>query len=136
MIDLDELDRLAKAATPGEWRATTCGSAGERFLGLTEDDACSIESADGLTVATDGASDECHHIFRSADANFIAAANPSAVLELVAEVRRLRAGIDDVFFKLRHDAYDQAREIAEGAGEKYEGGAYEDLKALRAPWAR
>lgn len=57
MIDLDKLEQLAKAATPGPWID---------FQHRQEDKAESVV------------------------AEFISAANPAAIMELIAEIRRLR----------------------------------------------
>lgn len=64
MPDLDELERLAKAATPGPWRKG-------RFD--------SVVDGEGFLVAGD-----------CPDHDFIAACQPQAILALIEEVRRLR----------------------------------------------
>lgn len=67
MVDLDELEALANAATPGPWW---------------------VESEE-LLEGFDGDVARCEH-YR--DTAFIAAANPKAVLAIIAELRRLRGG--------------------------------------------
>lgn len=74
-IDLNELEALARAATPGPWEATR-----------QTDDECSfmgyfIEAGD-KTISDDGTAPG------HADALFIAAANPAAVLDLIALARQ------------------------------------------------
>lgn len=71
MSKFDELKKRAEAATPGPWEATR-----------QTDDECSfigyfIEGV-GKTISDDGTAPD-HH-----DALFIAAANPAAILELLA----------------------------------------------------
>ncbi|MFM0044102.1 hypothetical protein [Paraburkholderia sediminicola] len=71
-IKLDELERLAKAATPGEWSNTFAhiiGGPNRRLIA----DLFGDEQIDHDNAA------------------YIAAANPAAILALVAEVRALRA---------------------------------------------
>jgi hypothetical protein len=74
-IDLDELEQLARAATPGPWDGTISTSR-VRYLGPRQD---TVEHGDYIA--------SCTH---APDAEFIAAANPAVVLELV---RRLRAAV-------------------------------------------
>ena len=81
---LDELRRLAEAATPGPWEAfgAVGGRRGERWLGVTTD-MRAIESARAGDVF---AAQDCTR----QDALFIAAANPAAVLALLDDADALR----------------------------------------------
>lgn len=79
-LDLSELERRAKAATPGKWTWKQVGSFNTPGCAIFWPDTSKggvhyrrLDSGGGMLEA---------------DANFIAAANPAAVLELV---RRLRA---------------------------------------------
>lgn len=86
MVDIEELERLAKAATPGPWAV---------------DEEC-LERHERLYVAKGSEGNLLGRILevfenclvrgkqRVANAEYIAAANPAAILELVAEVRQLR----------------------------------------------
>lgn len=77
--DLDALERLAKAATPGEWRVLTDYVAGrERWEPVAYCGTSHIWS-DGPLVCDDG----------RADAAFIAAANPETVLALLARLKEV-----------------------------------------------
>ena len=67
-MNIDELERLAKLATPGPWKASITGMVG------TDDNDC--------RVITD-----CCSVH---DADFIAAANPETMLALIAELREYR----------------------------------------------
>lgn len=78
MTDLDELDRLAKAASPGPWCDRGFGSIQPESGG----------SLVAVTVTKGGCLPG--YVENSA---FIAAANPAAILALTAEVRRLRAAL-------------------------------------------
>lgn len=89
MTDLDELERLAAAASSGPWRPSSWKEA--RF----------VTKADGVclwdeTGALDGAGEP---EMAEADAAFIAASR-TAVPELVAEVRRLRRELNQAVLEL------------------------------------
>jgi hypothetical protein len=73
--DLDALELLAKAATPGPW-AWAEGPTLDMMLVRV-----GYELGDDYILCPDKVS--------QADGNFIMAANPAAVLALIAEVRRL-----------------------------------------------
>lgn len=81
-IDLDHLEAAANAATPGPW------------LERHEDVYSEVDAhvAFCLTVCSSAA--ECCITKKQAQANaaYIAAANPAVVLELIAEIRKLRRG--------------------------------------------
>lgn len=76
---LDQLERAARAATPGEWKLHWCD---EHFQG----------SARGYIYSDIQAT--CHFYHgNKPDALFIAACNPAAILSLVAQVRQLSSDI-------------------------------------------
>lgn len=72
MIDLENIETLARAATPGPWV----------FALMTEKEDPEIAAANGSRVATLGAAD-----ITKANSAYIAAANPAAVLELIEKLR-------------------------------------------------
>src|SRR5690606_21695301 len=75
MIDLDDLERKARAASPGPWWRCTCCSMLYRHDG-----------------ETDGARDYIAEARRSgADADYIAVMNPAVALKLIERVRRAEA---------------------------------------------
>lgn len=76
--DLDALEAIAKAATPGPWRNV-----------LLE-----VGPVDGPAVADVVTEDE--NPLRLFDAEFIAAADPSTILALIAELRQERERADEV----------------------------------------
>ena len=82
MIDIDALEALERAATPGPWTATN----------RVRDDGVWMVERDGddLIADIDGDNHECD----AANAALIAAAR-NALPELIAEVRRHRALADD-----------------------------------------
>lgn len=98
MSKYDELKRLALAATPGE-----------RLVGFYE----GVEAGDFIGAyeveiapcAGYFATVTCIHDNASADADFIAAANPAAVLALIAEIEDFKQGA-----KAEADAGDEARQ--------------------------
>ena len=76
MIDTKELRRLAQAATPGPWKLLPVGDKSKCFA------VADINFLSVLTVV-----DECGTsfgaVYLDGDAKFIAAANPSAISELL-----------------------------------------------------
>jgi hypothetical protein len=75
-FDLDKLEQLARAATPGPWLALF----GDEYIygvAIRSEEGDSVAEWDDLPLSEQ-------------DARFIAVANPAAVLELVREVRMLR----------------------------------------------
>ena len=87
-IDLDKIETLAKAATPGPWR-------GDRFDGTVKYDIVAGDYPNGAyTVICRGdngnACDGGYGFTSAENEAYALAANPAAILALVAEVRRLR----------------------------------------------
>lgn len=78
-LDLDELERLANAATDGPWAAPS------PRISHWRRDVCSITTNDGMGIANN---------LVDTDAAFIARAR-TAVPELIAEVRRLREALGE-----------------------------------------
>lgn len=84
MIDLDELERLAHAASSGEWVA---GVVSMPDVQAWSEWHCVGKSFDSvLMYAACGPAPDDQS---SADAAFIAAANPQVILELIAAIRRM-----------------------------------------------
>jgi len=84
-MNLDELEKLAKAATPGKWNFTYTEPYEAKFIGPK-----------GITVWLD---DAPVHEFNSQvdnDANYIAAANPDTVLKLIRVARAAQIAMDGV----------------------------------------
>lgn len=84
MSDLDELERLARAATPGPWKNYSINPK------VTPEHAIYSEWLEGIPEAQ---SSEIATLLTPKNAEFIAAANPEAVLALVARVREAEAVI-------------------------------------------
>ena len=95
-LDLNELERLAKSATPGPWNRQDFYSSGNRY---------GVDGFDGNCVCT-SFGPGC-----SGDFDFIAAANPAVVLELV---RRLRDAEKDA---ARLDFLERNQLEADSAGD-------------------
>lgn len=76
--DLDALEALAKAATPGPWDATEGDSGPE------------VHAGEILRHEIDFLLREGGHDQGRSDARFIAAADPSTILALIAELRQER----------------------------------------------
>lgn len=88
MINIENLERLAKVATPGPWR-------GDRTDGTVKYDIVAGDYPNGeYTVVCHGdngnARDGGYGFTSAENEAYALAANPAAVLELIAEVRRLR----------------------------------------------
>lgn len=86
MIDLDELRKLANAATPGPWQANS-------------DDIWGDRDSDGWTVVAMCPCPKSPHgsarrLDWGRDASFIAAANPSTILALLDEIDRCHARLE------------------------------------------
>ena len=97
MIDLDELEKLARAATPGPWTALPDKTYPDRdrcvgIVGPPERNAYD-ELEPVRLVETDSA----FYPPRMKDAAFIAAANPQVVLELISNQRLLAADRDGLY---------------------------------------
>ena len=73
-LDLDRLETLAKAATPGEWNAPGDGD---------------LQYENGVPVVQ-GAYGHDGYFVDDNDAKFVAALRPEVALALIAEVRALR----------------------------------------------
>ncbi|MFM0141758.1 hypothetical protein [Paraburkholderia sp. RL18-085-BIA-A] len=88
MIDIDALEALAKAATPGPWR-------GDRIDGTVKYDIVSGDYPNGeYAVVCHGdngnACDGGYGFTSGENEAYALAANPAAILALIAEVRSLR----------------------------------------------
>ena len=86
MIDLDELRKLANAATPGPWQANS-------------DDIWGDRDSDGWTVVAMCPCPKSPHgsarrLDWGRDASFISAANPSTILALLDEIDRCHARLE------------------------------------------
>jgi hypothetical protein len=87
-VDTDNLKALALAATPGKWRRE------DRTIYVLEHDVWrkgveQFSNRFSCSVSRDGSQIPPEELL--ANAEWIAAANPATVLELIAEVERLRA---------------------------------------------
>lgn len=77
MLDIDKLEALAEAATPGPWENA-------------EDAVFRVIVEAGNRWVCDCISGKVHSPQEAKDAAFIAAANPAAILELIAAYRSLK----------------------------------------------
>lgn len=125
-LDLGELERLARAATTGRWIVRDDDNEHRRLIGANIN-ADGTMRGDGMrnggiwVVETKGP--DCH-----ANAAFIAASNPSAVLSLIEEVKRLRVLLDNLVI-----AQSLSREIRTHATEEARFHLYQTRAALPAP---
>lgn len=85
-MDIEELKRLALAATPGPWETLGAGHP-RQHQAVTDGKDISL-----LTVVYEGDT-PFGALYNDADAAYIAAANPAAVLELIAERDELLARV-------------------------------------------
>lgn len=78
-IDINELRRLAQEATPGPWKMLPVGDGRQKFA-VADSEFLSI-----LTVTDEGGA-TFGTVYDDADAEFIAAANPASISELLDRV--------------------------------------------------
>jgi hypothetical protein len=108
--ELDEIERLAKAATPGPW-ASQKWRGEDRGIGIIAE--CEDVPTGG--TPTRGIVAWVGQWFRSkaqviADAAYVARMNPTTILALVAEVRTARVLREAVEWLWRVDNQDEAHE--------------------------
>lgn len=89
MTDHAELRRLAKAATPGPWTLYVP----EDYQGPEELPGYGVECAEGRAIVWGALEPETGCQF-DRDAEFIAAANPQAILAMLDEIDRLRSRLE------------------------------------------
>jgi len=89
MTDTNKLKELAERATPGPWTLYVP----ENYQGPEELPGYGVECAEGRAIIWGALEPETGCQF-DRDAEFIAAANPQAILGLIAEVERLRARLE------------------------------------------
>ena len=107
MIDINDIERKAKAATPGPWSADT-GEPGDAVVwGPGEDNLITNIGPSRVNqcwVAFDGEKEDCE---------FIAAANPAAVLALVSLLREAENLLSDsADYNESWDHSDKCRKLA------------------------
>jgi len=102
MKDHTALENAARAATPGPWNVgfSDGSGAGEDRDGfyITTPDKYPEDGAVNEAAVVSAAADSWgigQGVRRSEDATYIALANPSTVLELLAEIKALRVQTDD-----------------------------------------
>ena len=88
MIDTKELRRLTQEATPGPWKMLPVGDGRQKFA-VADSEFLSI-----LTVTDEGGA-TFGTVYDDADAKFIAAANPAAVLGLLDRLAHMREARDN-----------------------------------------
>ena len=101
-LDANELRRLAQAATPGPWKMLPVGDGRQKFA-VADSEFLSI-----LTVTDEGGA-TFGTVYDDADAAFIAAANPQAILELLG---RLEAAEAEALEEARLNGMGSEREAA------------------------
>ena len=106
----DELEKLAMAATPGPWlwetnkygiqlysppngKCTVMDFARRGMHGAQPRFSNRTGQPLGGVMLT---ADEIGDLNTNADASYIAAANPSAILEIIAEVKQLRVALEEI----------------------------------------
>lgn len=96
-VDLDELERLARAATEGPWFLHDFTGPEINSNPTTFDVTVSCVHPDTLTVATMGGGFDGHTGLDQArrDACFIVAVNPIPILEIIARLREDDKKIDE-----------------------------------------
>ncbi|MBA6427038.1 hypothetical protein [Pseudomonas aeruginosa] len=98
MTDHAELRRLAKAATPGPWTLYVP----EDYQGPEELPGYGVECAEGRAIVWGALEPETGCQF-DRDAEFIAAANPQAILGLIAQIEGLERLINGRWREIEED---------------------------------
>lgn len=98
-MNIEELKRLAEAATPGPWVKRP-------YIG-------------GIGCGVEGVFQICHHASES-DSAYITAANPAAVLELIRQRDELLAALDAIISLPSHPMRKKSVDIAIAAKAKAE----------------
>lgn len=128
MVDLVKLRELAQAATPGPWVYDAGDGRKNQRMNLMEEVVSEYDQSRPLVTLLATAWKPERHKCAVANATFIAAANPAAVLELIAEIERLRealkpfAQLKPVSWSLEADMHyidtDDIHRAARALGEK------------------
>ena len=118
--DLTKLKELAKRATPGPWTLYVP----ENYQGPEELPGYGVECVEGRAIIWGALEPETGCQF-DRDAEFIAAANPQAILGLIAEVERLRQFAAEAYQVLGaldapENVLDNASDAANGAPLRHE----------------
>lgn len=79
---LEELERKARAASKGRWKCVSCGEP-NCWCAVVETSEIDSHTNRPVLIASAGS------VFK-ADAEYIAAAHPEVILNLIAEVKSLR----------------------------------------------
>ncbi len=108
---LEALEELANVATPGPWEA---GDVWVYTMPVYPDDS-RLSDVLGMKFADEDRAD-AEHARGLANAAFIAAADPTVVLALIAELRRARA--DLAVFEATHTPTDDERAIFEAIADR------------------
>lgn len=103
--ELSELERLAKEATPGPWPQ---GKEDKEFVLYNGTFICGCNSA----IMRNG-----DVIDGKTNARYIAAANPAAILELIAELRQTRKERDWLAITLAEHCNEQASSVYDAASQ-------------------
>ena len=90
MIDINELRRLAQAATPGPWKMLPVGDGRQKFA-VADSEFLSI-----LTVTDEGGA-TFGTVYDDDDARFIAAANPAAISELLDRLEAAEKAVAEAY---------------------------------------
>lgn len=102
-VDVDDLKRLAEAATQGAW---TCNSPFDVHC-----DGCGDVVCDAYDIESDDEHQTAYiqvcgmQSFAEPNARYIAAANPQAILELLAERKRLRSLLAEARCMCSHEHF-------------------------------
>ena len=98
--NLSDLERLARAATPGPWTIDEAPRPAGSINATVDGRNVQVASADGQAAMFDMRAEP--HAVQHANAAFIAAANPTAVIALIERVRELEAGLGEALSTINH----------------------------------
>jgi hypothetical protein len=105
MIDIDAIEKVAREATPGPWEMQNEFSTSDNFI----HSIYPKNHYKGLLIA------RCNkNGMYDVDTEFIVTCNPTNIILLCAEVRRLRIARNDALEKAANEAYLACLKVKEG----------------------
>ena len=120
MINITELETLARAATPGEWRQNNCcnvfgplgGDSGDGRIADSNDAWQVADTAVGVTSTGLGVLTEIGFDMESRNAAYIAAANPATILKLIEVIRAQHKALEEISDSDPDECAGRLRDIA------------------------
>ena len=110
--DLKELERLARAATPGPWLKVGMSYHHYQIHGAGRDG----RDSERICMTTDAVRNDAPPDTRTANAAYIAYANPAYILSLIAELEQAKKDAERYRWLTADHADAEMRDLAEDTG--------------------